>query len=624
MPIGDKFRCGDCGYEYTAVNERETHNCKNASCKGPGTNLVVIESKDAIILEPSILDGLEKKDDVIEKALHKLEFKEIEEEKEVRDFNSKLAENARRKEEKKMAEKDKESWGGTAVADYDPQVEFKSILKDMGLRNKIESIAKMFFAGDIDNPHHLDQCLKTASVDKARRRLAIASYYGHIPDEMKSELEVDVGDGDDDFSKKSKNSKGKEADPLKDFYNEQKRKKAEKLMELTADMEIEELKATLEKKSERMNAKNDKSVSDTIRMPATDADGNVLKDEKGAPVIMEMSKADLPYYLMTKGDRKPKDSGDSIYKDMLLQQNAQIAKLQEMMLTKATESAKPDEKAIAERKYWEEKAERERQERDKLMVEFNKQRQESIADMYKMREDFMKRDMVELSETLKAVNKPIGVQLNELKAQGQLAQSVGLIPTGTDPKTAVQTEIARGIGEESKALVKEFRDAARQGMQEGMSMVKEERQKAKGIQSTVSDIAIPQSDKDAVYAKLLAKMEEEKRHLDEERGRIAQAKADLDAKSNELIQKWEKLNIPQQSPPSPPSPPPPEQPKPTVEEIVREMGVVPTPDKPVETPAPEPPKPEPQVYPQPEIVSVAVVEDPIEKKLKEMESKKEQ
>jgi hypothetical protein len=617
MAIGDKYKCNKCHYEYTAVITREAERCKNALCDSTDITNISPKSLPEHTEDVSIFDGIEKtptKDTSdIDAALHRLEFKEVETEEETRKLN--------KREERKMAKEDKpEGWSGTATGDYDPQMEFKSILKDMGLKNKIESITKMFYAGDIDSPIHMDECLKTAGIDVARRRLAIASYYGHIPDELKK----DDGDSSDDDAKEAKKAKGKDVDPLKEFYNEQKRKKAEKLMEITADMEIEELEAKLEKKAERLNNKNEKSVNDVIRIPATDAQGNIIKDEKGVPVIMEIPKSDMPFYLMTRGDNKPKSEGDSLFKELFIQQNKQIADLQSLIIAKAQEGNKPDERAIQEKKYWEERAERERVDRDKLMAELNKQRQESIAEVYKMREEFMKRDMIELTDTLKAVNKPIEVQLHELKTKGELAQSFGLIPTGADPKTAVQTEIARGFGEEGKALVKEVREGVRQGVQEGLTMVKEERQKARGVTpAPPPDIGVNQADKDAVYAKLFAKMEEDKKNLEGERQRIAEAKADLDKKSAELIEKWEKAN-PQQLPPTPSQ----EQPKsPSIDETVKGLGVTLPPEKPVVPPVvQEPPKPlhievhsEPDTKVEPK--PVAEVEDPIEKKLKELEGK---
>ena len=593
MAIGDEYRCNTCKKEYTAACTLDTEQCKNATCAAHDVVIIKVKSPDT---EVSLLDGLEKKeepkDDLIDAALHRLEFKDSSDDIKIS-----------KKEEKKMAKEQQEGWSGTSTADYDPQLEFKAILRDMGLKNKIESITKMFYAGNIDDPIHLDNCLKTAGIDAARRRLAVASYYGYVPDELKAESEQ--VDGDEDNSKKSKKSKS-DVDPIKDAYAQIKQKKAEKLLEMTADMEIEELEAKIEKKRERMDSKDSNTKSEIVRIPATDTDGNILKDEKGSPVIMEIAKSDLPYYLLTKGEKKPKDSGDSMLKDLYVQSQKQINELQIKMIDIVKESGKPDEKAAekatAEKKYWEEKADRERKDREEQMKQYQKERDEFIKQLYAMREDYMKKDMTELVETVKALNKPIEQQMSELQNKGMMAQKFGLIATGADPKTAVQTELARGFGQEGTALLKEVREAARQGMQEGMAMVKEERNKGKGG-SPPPEVSVTPDDKEALYNKIMIKMEEEKKHLDEERVRISEAKSELDKKSDELMKKWESMGAPTQPAPQPQPTPPKEEPK-SIEETAKEIGGVPA----------EPPKQEqPAESPK--------VEDPVDKKLRELEQK---
>lgn len=590
MAIGDEYRCNTCKKEYTAACTLDTEQCKNATCAAHDVVIIKVKSPDT---EVSLLDGLEKKeepkDDLIDEALHRLKFK---------DSSNDIT--VSRKEEKKMAKEQQEGWSGTSPDEYNPENDLAIMLRDLGLKNKIKTIVKMFFQGDTDSPAWLDKCLRMANIDVPRRRLTIAGYFGHVP------AELNLGTGDDDMSEDNNKKQKPSADPIKDAYAQIKQKKAEKLLEMTADMEIEELEAKIEKKRERMDSKDSNTKSEIVRIPATDTDGNILKDEKGSPVIMEIAKSDLPYYLLTKGEKKPKDSGDSMLKDLYVQSQKQINELQIKMIDIVKESGKPDEKAAekatAEKKYWEEKADRERKDREEQMKQYQKERDEFIKQLYAMREDYMKKDMTELVETVKALNKPIEQQMSELQNKGVMAQKFGLIATGADPKTAVQTELARGFGQEGTALLKEVREAARQGMQEGMAMVKEERNKGKGG-SPPPEVSVTPDDKEALYNKIMIKMEEEKKHLDEERVRISEAKSELDKKSDELMKKWESMGAPTQPAPQPQPTPPKEEPK-SIEETAKEIGGVPA----------EPPKQEqPAESPK--------VEDPVDKKLRELEQK---
>jgi len=596
MPIGDRYHCNTCGKNFKAIITLYTKQCNSIACGS--TDIIMLPPEPPIpVADPAEVPTLLFKesgvsDEQIDDAIQKIEFKES---------------NKETKEVKRMADdegKKGKDWGGTSVPDYDPQQDFKAILKDMGLKNKIESIAKMFYAGDIDNPVHLDEVLKTAGIDTSRRRLAVASYYGFIPDELKAKTDGDNDDEDD--GKKSKKTKESD-DPIKDAYKQIKLKKAEKLLELQADVDMEELEAKIEKKSERIRDKGEKAKDDIVRMPATDENGAVMKDEKGVPIILELSRGDMPIYLMSRNSPKAKSGEDNLFKELILQQNAQIARMQELMIAKAGETAKPDERALSEKKYWEEKAERERKDREEQMKEFSKQRDDFLKETYKMREEFMKKDMTDLMDAFKAANKPIEQQMAELQNKGVMAQKFGLIATGADPKTAVQTEIARGMGEEGKALIKEIREAARTGMQEGMTMVKEERRKQQGASPTVPDIAIPPGEKEAMYLKLQAKMQEEATRLKAEQERIDIAKADLDRKSNELIQKWEKMGQLQKAPEQPK----PEPVFPDINSAAKELGMS----------VPEQAASPPVAQSTPTPVVSNIPEDPVSKKLAELENK---
>jgi hypothetical protein len=584
MGVGDKYKCNDCGKIYKAKCTLYTKECNSINCMSKNVVLyakldrysdlknayIPVENKPKIeqpVSDYSEVPSLvfrpvdDKSDDVLDEAIERIDEK---------------------KEEKRMAKEDKEEkegWASTGTPDYDPQTDFKKMLRDLGLKNKIETIASMFFSGDIDKPQHLDNCLKLAGIDKARRRLAVASHFGHIPDDLE---EDDDYEEETKSSKKSKKAKDDD-DPIKEVQDEMKQNKARKLRELAADMEIRDLEVKLQKEADK--DKPNSPNNDIVRIPATDDNGNIVKDEKQVPVILELHKGDLPMYFLSRNAGKGKEPTDTLAQQLVIKQQEQITNLQNMFLNKAAEGNKPDERALAEKKYWEERAERERKERDEMMKGFQKERDDMMTMVHEMRETFLKKELEDMKHTVMALNKPLEDQLKELQGKAILAQNMGLIATGADPKTQVQTEIARGIGEEGKALVKEVRDAMKTGVQEGLSMVKEERAKQRGgAPNPPVEIGITKEDKEAMYAKIQAKMEDERRLMEEERQRITNARADFERRAAEFESKWksasDQLNAPKaETPPEPPklepNPEPKQVPPRSQEEIAKEVGLVP-------------------------------------------------
>lgn len=618
MAVGDKYHCNKCGLTYTAQRTLFTKSCQNVTCQSEEVVLLKkrepepprLPPKEEVPLIPPggdfsdvpslVFRSVPKDDDKsLDEAIHKLEFKES---------NIDID-----KEEKKMSREDKqEGWSGTSAQEYDPESDFKAILKDIGLKNKVGTISRMFFTGDIDKPEWLDECLKVAGVDVARRRLAIAGYFGHIPDELKKDE-----DTDDKKEEKSESDLSESKDPIKDAYKKIKLAKAERLLEMQADMDMAVMEENLKKRAKETSGSADKPKEDVVRIPMTDDNGKLVTDEKGAPVIMELSKGDLPLLLLTRGSHKDKEPKDDTMKQLLLQSQNQIAELQKMYLQKASEGNKPDERAIAEKKYWEERAERERKEREEFMRNSQKEREEMLKMVQGMKEEFLHKEIEDLHATVRAVNKPIEQQLGELKEKGLLAQNMGLIATGVDPKTQVQTEIARGISQEFAAGSREMREQIRQGVQEGLLMVKDERKKQHGGNPS-PELSITKEDKDTIYAKMQAKMEEERRLMAEERARIDSAKAEFERRANEFEDRWsnefKKREEESKRDNTPPPAPPPEQPR-SPEEVAKELGVV--------EPAPvqsEPKSTEPVVAEQKDLTKEEKV-DILDKKLKEMERK---
>jgi hypothetical protein len=219
----------------------------------------------------------------------------------------------------------------------------------------------------------------------------------------------------------------------------------------------------------------------------------------------------------------------------------------------------------------------------------------------------------------------------ELKGKADTAVSLGLIKTGVDPKTQVQTEIAHSVSAEVTSAMKELRGGINQAVNEGIAMAKEERQRQMTGSTAPPGIGVAPSekDKDDIYKKLQAKMEEENQKIIQERSRIEEARAALEKRNSELMAQWEKMgkqDAPKVEPPKVEPPveqpirlkvgigmAPPDTPKPVEPVSPPSTSARITPVTPTTTGTPMPPS---EV-----VVSSSTPESAVDKKLKELEAK---
>ena len=228
MAMGDIYECYECHNIYRALCTLDTKQCKRGTCLSADVH---IYAGSDVVAGKDVTEQVKAKES---KERHEEQLEIEKEQKESGIIFSEVSEVANDEE------KQQKTFSGGAV--FDPEDEFMAILKYLGLKNKIKSITAMFYGGDIDSPAWMNRCLKLAGVDKAKRRLAIATKFGKVPPSLG--LGDDEEDEDDEMSEKPKKDKG--ASPLKDAMNQVKQQKADELLNFAAEAEIAKFQAQID------------------------------------------------------------------------------------------------------------------------------------------------------------------------------------------------------------------------------------------------------------------------------------------------------------------------------------------------------------------------------------------
>ena len=568
MAMGDIYECYECHNIYRALCTLDTKQCKRGTCLSADVHLY--KGTD-VVAGKNINEQLKVKED---KEHHEamIAYKEANkgDEEQSGIIFSEVSEVANDEE------KQQKTFSGGAV--FDPEDEFMAILKDLGLKNKIKSITAMFYGGDIDSPAWMNRCLKLAGVDKAKRRLAIATKFGKVPPSLG--LGDDEEDEDDEMSEKPKKDKG--ASPIKDAMNQVKQQKADELLNFAAEAEIAKFQAQID--AARNVKHGAASGSEVIPIPVTDDKGAPLIDAKtGKVVTMEVPRGEAMFYYMNQ-KRGGNQGEGSFMEKFLLQQQDQLAKLQQLMLENAKKGT-DDPKRDAEMKYWQQKSDDERKRNDEYIKNLQAEREKTMATLYDVREKHLTEKLEENTKTIQYYASRGPEQfIEELMNKIKLGERIGLVSTDSAKQRGkIQADVAGTIADEGKETAKEVRGIAKGLAQELLDAVREERKKngKKGVEVEPTD-----EEKRQLYIKLADKIEAEKDNLIKQKNALDAQRAELD---NEIKKRSDVIS--QQHTKTEQQPPTPEPPKSNPAE-----GIGMVPDEPKkEAPKEEPKKDEPKI-----------------------------
>lgn len=570
MAMGDIYECYECHNIYRALCALDTKQCKRGTCLSADVHLY--KGTD-VVPGKNVNEQLKVKE---EKEHHEamIAFKEATKEDEEPSglIFSEVSEVSNDEE------KQQKTFSGGAV--FDPEDEFMAILKDLGLKNKIKSITAMFYGGDIDSPAWMNRCLKLAGVDKAKRRLAIATKFGKVPPSLG--LADDEDDEDDEMAEKPK--KDKDASPIKLALNQVKQQKADELLNVAAEAEIAKYQAQIDA------AKNVKqgvaSGSDVLPIPVTDDKGAPMIDAKtGKVVTMEVPRGEAMFYFMNQKRGGNSGEGSFMEKFMLMQQD-QMNKMQ-LLLADSAKKGNDDPKRDAEMKYWQQKSDDERKRNDEYIKNLQAEREKTMATLYDVREKHLTEKLEENTKTIQYYASRGPEQfLEELMSKIKLGERMGLTSTdAVKTRGKIQADVAGTITDEGKEAAKEVRGIAKGLATEILDAIREERKKngKKGV-----EIEPTEEEKQLLYHKLVDKIEAEKDNLIKQKNALDAQRAELDAeikkRSNVVSQQAAK---PEQIPPTP---------EPPKSNPAEGIGMVPDEPK-KEEPKPEP-KPEPKKEPK--------------------------
>lgn len=189
------------------------------------------------------------------------------------------------------------------TGNYDPEDEFRQMLRDMGLKTKIKTITEVFFQGNTDSPDWLEYVLKKANIPQSKRELILMRWFGDKYEKMMKASEDDESDEDvesdeideDTIKKEMRKIRLKRLRELKEMYEEKR-----------LEAELKRLEQFLSQERSPSNRSDD---SELIELPLTKPDGEPVLDANGMPVIVKVTPQQAMALSMRSefSQRHPKD-----------------------------------------------------------------------------------------------------------------------------------------------------------------------------------------------------------------------------------------------------------------------------------------------------------------------------
>lgn len=169
------------------------------------------------------------------------------------------------------------------TGNYDPEDEFRQMLRDMGLKTRTKTITEVFFQGNTDSPDWLEYVLKKANVPQSKRELILMRWFGDKYEKMMRESDGDDLDesaesdeiDEDTIKKEMRRIRLKRLRELKELYEEKR-----------LEAELKRLEEFLRGERESPNHPDDKEL---IELPLTKPNGEPVLDANGVPVIIKVT-----------------------------------------------------------------------------------------------------------------------------------------------------------------------------------------------------------------------------------------------------------------------------------------------------------------------------------------------
>lgn len=174
------------------------------------------------------------------------------------------------------------------VAFETPIDHFRKLMLDMGYRIGVDTMGKVFFGGDTNNPGWLDEVLKLSNIPAKNRKLIITSYYGKTPEELGIKVEPTYGGAKTDKDREREKlidelKKDEDKDDVAKFAEDEMKELLKREKTLTALANLRAMREEAEKKSASNNNQNQQQqvMNRKVTRPVIGADGKIVNDKAG-------------------------------------------------------------------------------------------------------------------------------------------------------------------------------------------------------------------------------------------------------------------------------------------------------------------------------------------------------